>query len=229
MKLQGDVDDGVFDWMLLSEKEGMTPAALLAQAHATVAVARNPQHKRERDRDNGGHRRTSRAQHQEGVSPLILNPSPARIKDSGRRPNANRSASGRLDASLQPIAPGSRRASQQLPQPQHQRDGSIPHPYAATANPNGYRPGGGGPLYNARHSNGALNAHVHNGSESMLYGQGAGAKNAANSREGTTAGNGVRAMMVYDRDQSQRPGDDGGHGGQGRQRSGFFGIFCCRD
>jgi len=100
--------------------------------------------------------------------------------------------------------------------------------------PNGYRTGGGA-LYNNRQTNGAHNTHVHNGSESMLYGQGPGPKNVANSREGTpanTVGNGgVRAMMVYDRDQSQRVGDreDDGHGGHGRQRGGFFGIICCRD
>jgi len=118
---------------------------------------------------------------------------------------------------VQPLAPTSRRLSQQ----QKDRDASglsAAHPYATAPSPRSGAPPG---AYD-RHSP------LFNGSESFLYGP---HKNRANSRDGSgtpremTPG-GVNGMAVYDRDQRNPVGDqdDDGHGRKG----GFWSVLCCR-
>jgi casein kinase 1 len=116
LKSIGELDDGVFDWMLINNKQGweagnvrhhrafvpgfvyphakqssrrQTPAALLAQAHANAPTPR-PGHREHRRDHAGGHRRTSRPQ-PDGTTtppPLIVSPAPARMKESSsRRPH----------------------------------------------------------------------------------------------------------------------------------------------
>ena len=140
---------------------------------------------------------------------------------------------------MQPLAPTSRRASQQ------HRDASggltAPHPYATAPSPTvGYRPSNG--AY-GRHSpnlpgvpvNGSANqVNNTNGSESFLYGGHPG-KTGTNSREGTATRDkdmmgtpGARGMAMYDREQMQRVGENDEDGGHGRRNGFFSAFFCCR-
>ncbi len=69
-----------------------------------------------------------------------------------------------------------------------------------------------------------------------MYGQNGQGKNGTTSREGTTTGGtgarqemngpGTRGMGLYDREQMERVGEQGEHGG-GRKK-GFWAAFCCR-
>lgn len=140
-------------------------------------------------------------------------------------------------SSLQPLAPTSRRVSQQ-----QQASGGLtaPHPYATAPSPTGYRSASNGAY--GRHSPNlpgvAVNGSAHqpnniNGSESFLYsGQAQPGKAATNSGEGTATRDRdmmgtPRGMAMYDREQMQRVGeqpDEGGHGGNGF----FSSFFCCR-
>jgi casein kinase 1 len=207
-----------------------------------------------RDREHGGHRRTSRPL-QDGGSPsgpLVLSPTPAHIKSSNRR-YADREQRERdrgtptRDVSVQPLAPATRRGSQpQTPVPTSGNNALVaPHPYATAPNPTGYRGVGAAGVY-GRHSSGgpgshaltngsvtALN-HPHNlnGSESFLYGGGP-VVPAKNSREDAANGGkdplglgGGRGMMMYDRDPMRGVGrQDDAHP---IRRRGFFSVFCCQ-
>jgi casein kinase 1 len=153
------------------------------------------------------------------------------------RRTQERNNSSRDIGSVQPLAPTSRRQSQQ------QREASAlasvglaaPHPYAAAPSPNGYRNSGHNAYGRQSPSPAVQLSNGHgpaNPSDSFLYGQVPG-KNG--SRDGTmTAGTGprevhapgaVRGMAVYDREQMQRVGeqDEDGHG----RRKGIFAL-CCR-
>lgn len=203
-----------------------TPASLLAQAHANAGSPQTP-HRERRERD--AHRRTSRQvqDNQTPSTPHVLTPSPAHVKSSSRRPGTQDRTNSRNDISVQPLAPTSRRLSQQA------RDSTAlnaPHPYATAPSPNGYRSGAPPGAY-GRHSpmpNGS--AANPNGSESFLYG--AGPKNATNSRDAVSGtpremnAGGARGMAVFDRDQMGRVGeqDEDGHGRKG----GFWSVLCCR-
>lgn len=238
LKTLGEPEDGVFDWMLLNNCKGWeasnSSSHHLAQAHANAASPHaHREHRRDRDH---GHRRSRQNADPNSTSPLVLSPAPAHVKSSSRRPAAQeRTNSARDIGSVQPLAPTSRRTSQQ------QREASAlasvgisPHPYATAPSPNGYRSGAGREY--GRHSpnpNGLANLHP-NGSESFLYNQGQG-KNGTNSRDGTTTGGtgtrdlhgltGPRGMAVYDRDQMARVGEQDEDIGR---KKGFFALFCCR-
>ncbi|KAF5392369.1 hypothetical protein D9757_001461 [Collybiopsis confluens] len=236
LKTLNEKEDGVYDWMLLNSGKGWEvnpPHSSSPQTHR--------EHRRDRDRDHGTHRRGSR-QPQEAANTstgLVLSPTPAHVKN-GRRPTNDRGNSTNRDiGSVQPLAPASRRASQA------QRDANAlssaglsttPHPYATAPSPNGYR-------NNTERSGYGRNSPIpapvngglpNNGSESFLYGQ---LPKGTNSREGTTTGGtgtrdvqapgGVRNMAVYDREQMQRVGEQDEEGGHGR-RAGFWSALCCR-
>lgn len=161
----------------------------------------------------------------------MVPPAPAHAKSrrAGERVSTSRDIS-----SVQPLAPTSRRISQQQrevnPQPSA---GLAPHPYAAPS-ATGYRSQGAG---FGRHSpNATANGNgLHlNGSDPYLYGQPQPGKAGTNSRETTTAGTatreiagGARGMGVYDREQMQRVGEQDEDVGHGRRR-GFWSALCCR-
>jgi len=203
--------------------------------HTSASVTPTPHREHRRDREHGG-RRSRQAP--DGTTPnqLVLSPTPAHVKGSRRPQTGERGNTSRDIGSVQPLAPASRRASQQ------QRDVSglgsatltSPHPYATTPN-TGYRTAN----TFGRHSPNPAphmhsgNGHI-NGSESFLYGQPQAGKNGSGSREETTiAGTGqrehggqVRGMGMFDREQMQRVGEqdeDGGHG-----QKGFWSLLCCR-
>ncbi|KZT29809.1 kinase-like protein [Neolentinus lepideus HHB14362 ss-1] len=251
LKTLGEQDDGIYDWMLLNggkgwEASSSSQALAQAHAHASPREHREQRHReRERERDHT-HRRMSRQQLQDGSpsSGLMLSPTPAHVKGSSRRPATNEGRTGsRGDVSVQPLAPASRRASQQqIPRADRDSIGNglaAPHPYATAPSPTGYRAntygrgspispmpggmhGGGG---NPNGSNPAVN-----GNDAYLYG--AQGKAGTNSREGTTTGTAVhpgsRGVGMYSGEQMQRLGeqDEEGHG-QGRKK-GFWAAFCCR-
>ncbi|KAF5367096.1 hypothetical protein D9758_003959 [Tetrapyrgos nigripes] len=241
LKTLDEKEDGVFDWMLLNGGKGWeagnNPSSnTLVQAHANASSPHGERREHRRDREHGGHRRGSRqAQDASNSSPLVVSPAPAHVKGS-RRQGQERNNSSRDIGSVQPLAPTSRRASQQ-----QQREAgalasvglSTPHPYATAPSPNGYRTS----TYDRNSPNPANNmisngnaAHV-NGSDSFLYGQMPG-KNGTNSRDPTlTGGTGtapspgaVRAMNMYDRDQIGRVGEQDEDGGHGRRR-GFWSLL----
>ena len=121
--------------------------------------------------------------------------------------------------SVQPLAPTSRRASQQQRDVNGGHSSPSPHPYATP--PNGYR------TTNTfgRHSPNPAPAllHMNGGSESFLYGQPQAGKNGTGSPEETTVAEPVVRVRGFDR--MQRVGErdeDGGHG-----RKGFWSNLCC--
>jgi len=236
LKTLDDPDDGIYDWMLLNGGKGWEAS----NPHAS-SPAPHREHRRDREREHGAHRRGSR-QNQDAsanTSGLVITPAPAHVKSSRRPANNERTNSTPRDiGSVQPLAPTSRRASQQ------QREASAlasvglstPHPYATAPSPNGYRTTERN-AFGRSSPNPAIitngNGLPNNGSESFLYGQIPG-KVATNSRDGTTTGGTgtrdlhpgpVRGMTVYDREQMERVGeqDEDGHG----RRRGFLGL-CCR-
>lgn len=227
LKTLGEPEDGIFDWMLLNSGKGWeagSSSAHLAQAHANASSPHHREHRRE-------HRHRSSRQAQDPNSPALASPAAAHVK-SRRTQERSRDI-----GTVQPLAPTSRRQSQQ------QREASAlasvglsaPHPYATAPSPNGYRMSGHNNNYGRQSPSPAVplaNGHGPvNPSDSFLYAQNAG-KNG--SRDGTMNGTApreihapgaVRQMGVYDRDQMQRNGDqDDGHG----RRKGIFGAFCCR-
>ena len=137
---------------------------------------------------------------------------------------------------MQPLAPQSRRQSQQQGTRTERDSGLVaPHPYAAPGSAGGYNRntyGRSSPQPpNGTATNGALVQHPNN-SESFMYGQGPGKAGTA-SREGTTTagtrqdgmGGQTRGMAVYD--QMARVGEQDEHG-LGRKKGGFWAAFCCR-
>ncbi|GAW07796.1 kinase-like protein [Lentinula edodes] len=237
LKTLDEPDDGVYDWMLLNGGKGWEATNPHASSSAT-----HREHRRERE--HGAHRRGSRqAQDPTNTSSgLVVSPAPAHVKSSRRPANGERGNSTPRDiGSVQPLAPASRRASQQ------QREASAlasvgistPHPYATAPTPNGYRSnpdrtafGRSSPIPAPGLPNGNGNGIPNNGSESFLYGQ---MPKGPNSREGTTTGGTgtrdihapgpVRSMAVYD--QMGRVGEQDEDGGHGRKR-GFWAALCCR-
>jgi casein kinase 1 len=244
LKTFGEQDDGVFDWMLLSNKSGGdTPAALLAQAHANAATARNAHRtradhrradndrERERDREPGAPRRSARPPHLDGPtiananaiatssspSPLLAvsSPIPARLKDGGSGA-AGRGVSVsplKIPESMRPL-PGSRRQSPPTTVTPHASGTHQQHPFASTSA--------------SRAVDGGLGA----GSEPAIGG-GAGkyGDNAALPRmNGVSGFNMTHVPTGY-------PGADNGAGvhhrdrmddGHGSRSRGFWAIFCCR-
>jgi len=242
LKTTGDQDDGIYDWMLLNNGKGWeaghTPSQILAQAHAN-AGPQTPQreHREHRSRE---HRRASRQALQEG-NPLA-SPNPAHLKIPTRKPTTGDTPRGvSRDVSGQPIAPSSKRASQQQLSAADMRPRDTSngvHPYAVApsttavrGSPYGNGPGrpesalGGGAagstgaLGLAGNGNGAAN------SDSFLYGSTAKRAEeaaAAAAREGRANG-----MTVYDRGQLSRGGIDQDDDLVGRRR-GIFSFLCCR-
>jgi casein kinase 1 len=155
---------------------------------------------------------------------------------SSRR--AERGGSSRDIGSVQPLAPTSRRASQQHREASALASAGLsPHPYAAAPSPVPYRStsamGGYGrqsPIAINTLPNG--NGIQHNSSDTYLFGQ-TGVKTGTNSRDTTTAGtapkdiHGVRAMRIYDQEQMQRVGEQDEDGGHGRPH-GIWAALCCR-
>ncbi|KAA1467565.1 kinase-like protein [Dentipellis sp. KUC8613] len=214
LKTQGEQEDGVYDWMLLNGGKGWeaghTPSAVLAQAHANAGTPQTP-HREHKSRD---HRRSSRQALQDAANPsnpLLVSPSSAHVKSSSRRAQEP-SRNGTRDLSVQPLAPTSRRASQQQASRDASNNLAAPHPYAASPSPTNYRAG----------------ALPYGGNASPITpGAGAGGlesrEGAATPREGRANG-----LAVYDREQMARVGeqDDEGHGNG--KKKGFWAVFCCR-
>ncbi|CAL1716470.1 unnamed protein product [Somion occarium] len=244
LKTLAEPEDGIFDWMLLNNGKGWeaghTPSTLLAQAHANAAAPHTP-HREHRSREHA-HRR-SRQPIETPVSPsspLVLAPTPAHVKGTRRAAQDSRGGS-REHISVQPLAPTSRRASQQ--RADRDRDGALvaPHPYANSPGATGYRANAYGRSSPVQ-PNGSTTPQTGNGtpvpntSDPFLYGQTQPGK-GTNSREGTATGgtgargeqmNGVRGMTMYDREQMARVGeqDEEGHGAP--RKRGFWAAFCCR-
>ncbi|KAH9945369.1 kinase-like protein [Epithele typhae] len=240
LKTLGEPEDGIFDWMLLNGGKGWEAghtSALLASAHGGTPHTPRDRHRGERDRH-----RSSRNALQDGTaspsSPLVLAPTPAHVKSSSRRPHDASRGGSREQVSVQPLAPTSRRASQQQIARAERDSGLVaPHPYAAPGSSGGYRTNAYG-RQSPQPPTGAPNGQnplTHpNNSESFMYGQAPGGKTGTGSREGTTTAgtrqdgmNGqTRNMGVYDRDQMARVGEQDEHG-MGRKK-GFWAAFCCR-
>jgi casein kinase 1 len=243
LKTTGDQDDGIYDWMLLNNGKGWeaghTPSQILAQAHANAGPPQTPQreHREHRSRE---HRRVSRQALQEG-NPLS-SPNQAHLKVSTRKPTGGETPrGGSRDVSGQPIAPSSKRVSQQQLstgdlRPRESSNGNV-HPYAVAPSPSVLRTspyGNGIPAVSphrpesalAAGSTGALavpNANGAANSDSFLYGSTAKRAEeaaAAAAREGRPNGMGVYdhgrvSRGVMDQDDEPR-------------RRGFFGFMCCR-
>ncbi|ESK95882.1 ck1 ck1 ck1-g protein kinase [Moniliophthora roreri MCA 2997] len=231
LKTLDEPEDGVFDWMLLNGGKGWeasnTSSKTLAQAHANAA---SPHHRERRERDREGRHRSSRHQQSQSQQQQdLISPALAHVKPN-RRPAAERNNS----ASVQPLVPTSRRASQQQVRDAAQGTGSAslpaPHPYATAPSPgvaNGYRTSNAG-VYGRNSPNPPNGNGLHNGSESFLYG-GLPGKAGTNSGDVTTGGTGpavgARGMAVYD--QMERVGEQEEDMGHGR-RKGFWAALCCR-
>ncbi|KIK62472.1 hypothetical protein GYMLUDRAFT_164614 [Collybiopsis luxurians FD-317 M1] len=238
LKTLDEEDDGVYDWMLLNGGKGWEASPPHGNSQQT-----HREHRRDRDREHGTHRRGSRqTPDPANTSGLVLSPAPAHVKSNRRPANERGNSTNRDIGSVQPLAPTSRRASQA------QRDANAlsnvglttaPHPYATAPSPNGYRTNTERNPYGRNSPNPATglgngNGIPNNGSESFLYGQ---MPKGTNSREGTTTGTGTRDMhatgatrglMAFnDRDQMQRVGEQDEDGGHGR-RTGFWSALCCR-
>ena len=252
LKTLNEPEDGVFDWMSLNGGKGWEannvgsrpPSRIFgwlankrkkSPQHASASSAATPHRETRRERDHG---RRSR-QVQDGTTPnqLVLSPAPVHQKNSRRTPTGDRGGNTRDLGSVQPLAPNSRRGSQQHRDISGINSAALtaPHPYATAPSPTGYRTATTPNTYDRHspnpphlHPNG--NGHL-NGSESFLYGQAQAGKNG--SGEGTTnpgqreMGGQVRGMGMYDRDQMQRVGEQDEDGGHHRPR-GFFSILCCR-
>jgi casein kinase 1 len=247
LKTLGEPEDGLFDWMLISNKPGwdgnvgfvtvqtmsslislassQAPGAALAHLHANNSTPKTPQRGgREREREHGAHRRTSR-QPQDGTTtpppPLLISPSPARMKESGRRPTNGDWSRG--DLSVQPLAPTSRRQSQQRdvsgalsPSP------SQPHPYAATPSPKAFhRSDGTQALTPSSAINLGNGFSPINGSDPFLAQM---AKGRDHCSEGVNGRAPRGELMVVDPHRMHQEGYDmDGHG----ERKGLKSWFCC--
>lgn len=237
LKSTGEQEDGIYDWNLLNGGKGWEACNVgytlsvhqyfthqVAQ-HTPGSVAATPHREHRRERDHGRRSRLPA----DGTVPnqLVVSPAPAHIKNS-RRIASGGERNNLRDGSVQPLAPNSRRASQNK---DISAGLSAPHPYAAAPSPTGYR-NSPTPNNHGRHSpSNVLQSNGVNGSESVLYAQAQIGKNGSASRENTTlpGGNGrdgvVRNMGMYDREQMQKVGEqDEVHGG----RRGFLSALCCR-
>ena len=266
IKSTNEQDDGIYDWMLLNNGKGWeaghvcptlsfymdktcslllkTPSQILAQAHANAGAAQTPQ-REHREHKSREHRRASRQALQEG-NPLS-SPNAVHLKVSSRKPATGETSRGvSRDASGQPIAPSSKRASQQQLstadlRPRDPSNGiTSTHPYAVAPSSSALRSpyGNGIPGNTPQRPESALaaagstvaiglngNANGGTGSDSFLYGSTAKRAEeaaAAAAREGRANG-----MAVYDRGQLARGGIDQDDEVDGRPR-GVFGFLCCR-
>ncbi|KAI0043246.1 kinase-like protein [Auriscalpium vulgare] len=235
LKTAGETEDGVYDWMLLNGGKGWeagpSPAQVLAQAHANAGANPPMAHREHRSRE---HRRASRQALQDAnnLSGGLASPSPAHVKASTRRPVPGDSRAVSRDVSVQPVAPTSRRASQQ----QLARDalGTPPHPYAAAPSPTAYRgaPYGGAGLRtdSATGLPGGSNAALApasgaNGTTSDSFPYGSQAQKRG--EDGALARDaGANGMAMFERDAGARGLGDGDdeHG----RKKGFWAVLCCR-
>ncbi|KAI0029341.1 kinase-like protein [Vararia minispora EC-137] len=209
LKGTGEVEDGVYDWMLLNNGKGWeaghSPSQVLAQAHANAGTP-TPHRERRDERE----RRASRRPHQDGV---VASPSSAHLKPSTRRPADVRAPGSRgADTSVQPLAPNSRRGStQQQIIRERERDSSANlHPYAAAPSSPYKQPPHTPQAAYATGSNGAVN------SDSFRY---------AGAQQPQTEAVARGGMAVYDRGAGERDVGVDEHGGP--RRKGFLGLFCC--
>ncbi|KAI0783584.1 kinase-like domain-containing protein [Abortiporus biennis] len=236
LKTLGEPEDGVFDWMLLNGGKGWEAG----HAHANASSPHTP-HREHRSRDH--HRRSRQPiDPTSPSSPLVLAPTPARVKESSRRQTREEGSRGgsREHISVQPVAPTSRRASQQRLDRESSAGLVAPHPYASTPNSTAFRNtpyGRSSPVQPNAHLNGS-GAIANTNSDSFMYGSQAPGKAGTASREGTANGVvpnrgdqmiGSRGMNMYERDQMARVGeqDEEGHGAQPGKK-GFWAAFCCR-
>jgi len=245
IKSTNEQDDGIYDWMLLNNGKGWeaghTPSQILAQAHANAGVAQTPQ-REHREHKSREHRRASRQPLQEG-NPLA-SPNAVHLKVSSRKPATGETSRGvSRDASGQPIAPSSKRASQQQLstadlRPRDPSNGiTSTHPYAVAPSSSALRSpyGNGIPPQRPESALAAAgstvaiglngNANGGTGSDSFMYGSTAKRAEeaaAAAAREGRANG-----MAVYDRGQLARGGIDQDDEADGRSR-GVFSFLCCR-
>ena len=173
---------------------------------------------------------------------MVLAPSPAVVKQSRRTTGHEGSRGGsREHISVQPLAPASRRASQQRLEGR-ERDSALisQHPYA-TAPTQTYRNtayGRNSPVQKGlgQLPNGTGTSTAVQNSDSYMYGTPQqGKANGYASREGTPANgvkeaSGVRGTNVYEQQAQMTPmdrvGEQDDHG-DGRKR-GFWAAFCCR-
>ncbi|TEB25210.1 CK1/CK1/CK1-G protein kinase [Coprinellus micaceus] len=221
LRTTGEVDDNVFDWNLLNNGKGWEAG----NPHASHREHRDREHRREHGR------RSRQPAGADGSTPngLVVSPAPAHMKDRRR---GDRNVSSRdVNQSVQPVAPNSRRGSQQ--RDLNSAGLPTPHPYATAPSPNGYRSGDAHARYGRQSPNTqsqlqAANGLHPNGSESFLYNQGQGKYGDSRNGGGATpqrdAYGGTRAMGIYDREM-QRAGD--ARDDQSRRR-GFFAALCCR-
>ncbi|KAF6754541.1 kinase-like protein [Ephemerocybe angulata] len=147
---------------------------------------------------------------------------PAHMKSS-RRQAAERGVSSRdVNQSTNPVAPNSRRGSQQRDINALNSAGiPTPHPYATAPSPNGYR--NGNPQYGRQSPNAQsqLQTGLHpNGSESESMAILATGTAATPQRD---AYGGTRQMGIYDRDMQRGNQDD-----HGSKKRGFLSALCCR-
>ncbi|KAF5342253.1 hypothetical protein D9611_001920 [Ephemerocybe angulata] len=223
LRTSGETDDNIFDWNLLNNGKGWEAG----NPHASTHQSRHGD--REHRREHG--RRSRQPANADGTTPngLVVSPAPAHMKSS-RRQAAERGVSSRdVNQSTNPVAPNSRRGSQQRDINALNSAGiPTPHPYATAPSPNGYR--NGNPQYGRQSPNAQsqLQTGLHpNGSESFLYAQNQG--KYGNSRDGTAATpqrdayGGTRQMGIYDRDMQRGNQDD-----HGSKKRGFFSALCCR-
>ena len=214
----------------------MQTASTLAQAHASAGHAHTP-HREHRSRDHGHRRSRQPAEAQSPSSPLVLAPSPAVVKPGRRATTGHDGSRGgsREHISVQPLAPTSRRASQQ--RLERERDSALvsQHPYAAAQTNSNLRSGPYGRsspvLANGSQPNGTGTTAVNSG-DVYMYGTPQAKANGfatpeVNGANGVKDGpNGVRAMNIYEQAQMSRVGEQDEHG-DGRKR-GFWTAFCCR-
>lgn len=187
---------------------------MLAQAHANAGNATPHREHRREDRD----RRASRRAAQEPNA--VSSPTSAHVKTSRRNVTEPRSAARAADASMQPIAPTSRRASQQAARGDNSN--TALHPYAAAPsspyrNPPYVRPESGNAVNGtppAAGSSGALNGATNANADSYRYG-------GTGIQPDMVRGN----MAVYDRGIDRGAEGDDEHGVS--RKKGFFGLFCC--
>lgn len=130
---------------------------------------------------------------------------------------------------MQPLAPTSRRASQQRPD----RDSALvaSHPYATAPSQTNYRNTQYGRSSPVPQNGTGTTAAAPNTSDSYVYGNGNGngvtnGKSGYGEGSGPTGVNGVRAMNIYEQAPMGRAGEQDEHGDG--QKRGFWAALCCR-
>ncbi|KAI0346171.1 kinase-like protein [Trametopsis cervina] len=239
----GEEDDGVYDWMLLNGGRGWETLPPIPKDQPQHVPR---EHRRDRDRDHGHRRSRQPLDPASPASQMVLAPTPAHVRNSRRMQGTDAARVGsREHVSVQPLAPNSRRASQQRLDrgdraDREQRDstlvggGSTQHPYAASNTQNGYRT----TQYDRAaaiqpQSNGYQNGNspampatpdYHYGVPAPASRQSGFGANGDTSRGHTANGN--KGMYMYENQQMSRGIDQDEHG-DGKKR-GFFAALCCR-